>query len=239
MLNTLGDIEQDVLVKLQSSTSIAFHTEAILDEWINIAHRFTAGYKKWPFTEGRVSTTYASLVTDETDNLRGEYPEGWKHDSIRILQVGGKRFQKTNYEDFLIYREEQEGGTDKIFTDFGGNYYINPNADASGSVVVWGQYTPAQFDNTDKTAQTVFSNRDEDGNEAIVEEVLSYALSRQRNVEESLLHHQRAVQILEGIWQRMKDEQFGYQTKDRGIFKRVDVLEGATRDEIFKRDQFY
>jgi hypothetical protein len=239
MLNNLGDIETDVLVKMQTSTTIGFYTEAILDEWINIAYRWATGQKKWPFTEGRISTTYASLTTDDAGELVGEYPEGWKHDSIRLLQIGGKRMQKLSFEDYMIYREEQSSGEDKVYTDFSGRYYVNPNADVSGTILAWGQYTPNILDTTDKSALTVFSNRDEDGNEAIVEEVLSYAKKREKNFTESLAHHQKAVAILELMWQRIAQEQFAYHTKDRGIFKRVDILAGAAHDEVFKRDQFY
>lgn len=38
MLNTQADIENDVLVQLNASTTIAFYTETIIDTWISKAH---------------------------------------------------------------------------------------------------------------------------------------------------------------------------------------------------------
>lgn len=236
MYNTLGDIKNDVLVKLGGDTTIAFYTDTILNTWINGAYTFAASYKKWPFTERRDNTQTWSSSTEEYS-----YPSDFKADSIRILQVGGKRLQKLNFEDYQIFREEESDSADKVFSDFGRTYFINPNIDTSGTVTVWGQYQIAALDGTDPSATTVFSGREEEGNEAIIEEVLSYAKLKEKKFQEANAHHQRAVFILEGIWDRVQAEQFGYHThKARGgMFKRIDVLEGAVEDELLKRDQFY
>ncbi len=240
MLNNVSDIKNEFLVRNQTSTAIAFYTDTILNDWLREATQWSASYKKWPFTEGRVSTTYASLVTSEDGDLVGEYPEGWRSDSIRILQIGGKRLQKLNFEDYQIFREESPDSADRVYSDFSRRFYVNPQTDLGGSVVMWGQYTP-NVDATDETAITVFSNNEEEGNYAVVEEMMSYARIREKKVQESLVHHQKAMQILDGIWQRIKDEQFGYQThRDRGgIFKQINVLDGAIEDEMFHRDRWY
>ena len=235
MLNTAYDIIDEVLVRGNvSSTSVtgALYTDTILRDWVDTAHRWVAGYRKWPFTEGRVSTTYAA--TEETP-----YPEGWKPDSIRLLTVGGKRFRKLTFQDYQRYKEEQTTGQDPVFSDFGFTLFLNVNASVSGTMIVYGQYTPTSIDVTDNTATTVFSNRDEDGNEAMVEEMLSYAMKREKKMDEALTHHNRAVALLEGIWKRFTDEQFGYQTKDRGMFEYFDVLNGASQDDLIRRDRFY
>jgi len=106
--------------------------------------------------------------------------------------------------------------------------------------VAWGQYAPVNIDVTDLTAQTVFSDGDEEGNEAIVEEVLSYANTREKKENEVNFHHTRATQILDNLWNRIKDEQFQYQThRSRGgMFKRINVLGGGVDDELIRRDQF-
>ena len=241
MLNTQGDIKNDVLVQGQISTTIAFFTDTILNTWISKAHTWASARHKWPFTEGRVSTTYASLSTQEDGYLVGEFPEGWKSDSIRLLTIDGKEVGKRNFYEFRTFLENNSSNNKRIFSDFGRRYFINPSIDLSGTVTVWGQYTPAPLDGTiaDATNYTVFSNNEEEGNEAIVEEVLSYVKKRESKLQESIAHHQRAVEILEEIWQRIKDEQYAYQTEDNdGMFKRIDVLGGALRDDLFKRDQF-
>lgn len=238
-MRTQADIKDDFLIQNQKSTTAAFYTDAILSDFIDKAHKYSAGFKKWPFTEGRQSTTFASLVTDEDGFLRGEFPEGWKPETIRLLKIGGKRLIKKDFQKFHQYFEENASADDRFFTDRGLNYYINPNIDLSGTVTVWGQYTPATIDATDDTAKTVFTDNAEEGNEAIVEFMLSYAMKREKKKAEALSHVKEGQRILNEIWDRIKDEQFDYEgTPDDGMFERIDVVEGALRDDLFKRDQF-
>src|SRR3990167_4637804 len=177
MIANFGDIKNDVIRKLGISTTAAFYTDTILNEWIRQGARWGTSYKKWPFTEGRISTTYTA--TEEWNF------EGVKADSIRLLQVGGKRFQKLNFEDYQIFKEEE-------------------------------------------------------GNEAIVEEVLSYAKTRELKENETNFHHTRATQILDNLWTKINSEQFQYQTHRArgGMFKRINVLGGGVDDELIRRDQF-
>lgn len=237
MLNNVGDIIDEFLVRGNITTTSGFYTDTIIQDWTRIAHDWATAFHKWPFTEGRVSTTYSTATNDMGDVVL-PYPEGWKADSIRLLQIGGKRLQKITLEDYQIFREEQSSADDRIFSDFGLEYYINPNADVSGTVTAWGQYTPI-IDPTDLTVKTVFSNAGNEGNEAIVNEMLSYANLKEKKANEATYYHTKAMEILEGIWKRYGDEQYGYHTKDRGMWKRLDIISGQPLDEMFKRDQFY
>ncbi|MBT7339381.1 MAG: hypothetical protein HN802_06840 [Candidatus Jacksonbacteria bacterium] len=233
MLVTSNDIKNDVIVKLGITTTTAFYTDAILDDWIQQAERWATAYRKWPFSEGKQETTYTSA--NEEWNF-----EGIKADSIRILQIGGKRFEKVTFEDYQIFKEEEASGTDKIFSDFGRTVYINPNTDASGTLTTWGQFPPVAIDMTELTSTTIFSNGDEEGNTAIVEEVLSYANTREKKEDVANFHHDRATQILDGVFKNYLDEQFNYKTyKTRGgMFKRVNVVHGDIQDALIKRNQF-
>ena len=232
-----GDIINDILVQLGVSTTVAFYTDTIMDDWTDKAHQWAAGTYKWPFTEGRVNTTYAA---DASLEVGFNYPEGWKPDSIRLLQVGGKRFTKLNFLNYQEFREDFPDDEKKVFSEHARLYFINPNADVSGTTTLWGQYTPAALAETDSSVLTVFSDVADEGNEAIAQEVLSYAKIKEKKLEESIAHHKLAKQILDDLWKRVQDEQFAYQNiEGDGLFKRIDVLGGALRDDIFKRDQFY
>lgn len=234
MITTSGDIKTDILNKLGVSTTSAFYTDAILNNWIKSATRWATSYKKWPFTEGRVSTTYTSA------NEEWSF-EGYKADSFRIVQIGGKRLEKLNFEDYQIFKEEDSGANDRVFSDFGRLVFINPNIDLSGTLTAYGQYTPIDIDMTDTASTTVFSNGDEEGNEAIVEEVLSYAKIREKQEQESGYHHTRAMQILDSVYQKVAQEQFNYKTHRTrgGMWKRIDVVEGGVASDSISRDQFY
>jgi len=217
------DIKNQVLVRLGASTTLAYYTDTILTNWFTLAHKWATSYKKWPYTEGKESTTYASSSEEYA------YPEGWRPDSIRLLQVGGKRHQKLNFEDYQIFREEQSSSKDRVFTDYMNRYFINPNTDASGTITVWGQYQPT-WDITDEDFKTVFSNIDEDGNEAIINRMLSYAMEREKKGQESVNFLQKGQLLLDAMWKRIQDEKFGYQGKDRGMWKDFDVLGGDYND---------
>lgn len=231
-MKTFGDIKDEVLVRGQISTTVGFHTDTSVNDHLDHAHVWASSYKKWPFTEGRVSTTYAS--TEEWSF------EGYKADSFRILQIGGKRLTKLNFEDYQIFREEEPSADDRVFSDFGRLVFINPSSGLSGTLTAWGQYQPAAWDTTDLTATTVFSNFDDEGNEAIVNEALSYVKTREQNLNEANAYHEKAKQILDGVWNRVQAEQYAYQTHpDRGgMFKRFDVLRGNEVEELRLEDQF-
>lgn len=239
-LRTRDDIFLEVLVRSNRATTDAFVTDAMLKNWFVQAHTWAAGAHKWPATEGRVQTTYTAV---EEWNF-----EGYKADSFRIVTIGGKRLQKLNYDDYLLFKEAEPSATDRVYSDFGRTLFINSSVDASGTLVCYGQFTP-QIDLTDETGLTVFSGFDEEGNEAIVERMLAYYYSRQspsasarggKVVSESIVHQQEALTILERLWQRILDEQAMYQTaRDRGgMFRRFSVLSGLQDDELWRRDQW-
>src|SRR3990170_5148363 len=131
---TISDLLQEITVRLGTDTTTAIYTDAILERWIDQAHRWAAGQHKYPFTEGKVTTTYTTVEAKL-------YPEGWRSDSIRLLQIGTDtpaRLQKLTFEDYQIYRENNPSGTDRIYSDFAGEFYINPNIDLSGTTTLWG-----------------------------------------------------------------------------------------------------
>ncbi len=248
-LRTNSDIITEVLVRNNRTTTDAFITDSTIQGWLKDAHTWAAAYKKWPMTEGKNSTTAASGVTSPEGYITISYPEGYNADSIRLITVGGKRTLKKNFYKFQSYFEDNPNDTTKLYTDFSRVIYVNPNAASlSGTWVAWGQLNVPTLDDTDPNATTVFSYAEEDGNDAIVEKVLSYALVREKSpvgiqrgkiISASSLHAQNADAILLDIWTRIQEEQAMYQdTLDEGMYKRFDVLRGGFKEDIFKRDQW-
>ncbi len=254
MLNTVGDIITEVLTRNSRSTTDTFLTDAILRTWVQQAHLWAASYKKWPFTEGKASTTFTTAVTDDMGNTVLQYPEGWKADSIRILTIGGKRLQKLEFSSFLRFLENnssnnQQNNT-RIFSDYARQLYVNTGIDVSGTMTVYGQYTPS-IDPTDLTATTIFSGFDEEGNEAIVTMMTSYlhtkeggtgVLVRGKPVSPAIIAEQKAISILEQVFKRVGDEQYGYQTRDQSMFDYVDIIRGRglgnNNNGRFREDQW-
>lgn len=221
MLLTFADIQKDVVDKMGISTTTAYYTDALLGRWIQQAHRWATSYRKWPMTEGRISTTFTGAEEWSFEGIKG--------DSVRMLLIDGKRHKKLNYEDYLIMREEKPNGNDRVFSDFGRLVVVNPYTDASGTMVAYAQYAPTDIDITDHTATTVFSNGDEEGNEAIVEKVLEFAYTKEKKEKDAAVHGAKAVNILESLWKKYADEQYTNQTHPSrdGMFERIDVLGGG------------
>lgn len=253
-LRTQGDIITDFLVKMNQSTTSGFYTDLILTTWASNAHAWAASRYKWPFTEGRYSTTSASLGSNEDGYTTLEYPDGFRSDSIRLLTIGGKKFFKKNFYKFRDFLEDNPQDTTNLFTDFARRVYINPGAASlSGTVTAWGQINPVPFASDAgiqvPTDLSLFTDAENEGNEAIVEKMISYALVREKSptsiirgkmVSASAFHNSIAEGILDGVWKRISDEQFGYQdTLNEGMYKRFDVLRGGFKEDVFRRDQWF
>lgn len=253
MLNTVGDIITEVLARNNRSTTDTFITDAMLRGWLQNAHTWATSLHKWPFTEGKSSTTFTTAVQDDLGNTIVQYPEGWKADSIRIITLGGKRLQKLEFSSFLRFLEnfsQANNNNMRVCSDYGRQIYVNTGIDVSGTFTVYGQYTPA-IDPTDLTATTIFSGFDEEGNEAIVEMMTSYlhtreggtgVLIRGKPVSAGIIAQQNAVNLLEGIWKRVQDEAYGYQTRDQSMFDHFDVVRGRgsnnNNTDRFRENQF-
>lgn len=236
-MRTRDDIFTEVLVRNNRSTTDAFISDTSLKSWYKEAHAWASSAHKWPFTEGKASTTYSTSNIDDLGNAVVAYPEGWKADSVRILTIGGKRIKKTEFESFLRFIENNAGNTARMFSDYGRQLYVNVNADVSGTLVAFGQYMPI-IDVTDETGITIFSDFDEEGNEAIVEKMSSFLKRREHLTEEAELHDKRAGEKLAEIWKRVQDEQYKYPTKDQSMFEPFDVLRGESGFNQYKRNQF-
>lgn len=244
-----GDIITEFLARMNVSTTVGFYTDARLTSWASNANQWAAARYKWPMTEGRYSTTSASLGTNEDGYTTLAYPEGFRADSVRVLTIGGKRFDKKIFNKFQGFLEDNSSDTSNIYSDFMRTILINPNAaDRSGTVVAWGQYNvaPLATDTSgagvtvqDPTALTIFSGVEEDGNEAIVEKMLEYAFLKEKDTKNADYHGAKASGILDRIWKRIQDEQAMYQTtKGDSMFERIDVASGNLESDIFRRDQF-
>src|SRR3990167_2531423 len=236
MLNNVGDLISEVLVRNNRTTTDAFITDAMLQDWVRDSNKWATAYHKWPFTEKR---DFSSTWSGTEEVAYTDLGVGYRTDSIRMILVGGKRLRKINYKDYLTFREEQSSSTDRVFSDYGRTVFINPNADVSGSLVTYGQYTPS-IDPTDLTATTIFSDYDEEGNEAYVEKMTSFLKRREHLAEEAELHDQRASAKLEEIWKRILDEQYKYQghAAAGGQWEHFDVIKGRGTKDWSKENQF-
>jgi len=236
MIDSVGNIINEVLVRNNRTTTDSFISDTMLEDWLREANNYCVSQYKWPLSEVRDQTT-AWTGTEEV--AYSSFGINFKADSIRILQIGGKRLQKINFEKYQDFREDLPSSTEKYFSDFGRVLFINPNCGLNGTIAAFGQYM-AVIDPTDTTATTIFSTFDEEGNEALVEKMTSYMKRREHLPQEAELHDQRADMVLAKLWKKIQNEQYEYQSgsESDGLWKRFDAVEGGFSDTLFKRDQF-
>ena len=160
MLNTTADIINEILVRNNRTTTDSFITDDMLEDWLREANTYCAAKYKWPLSEVRDQSTSWN-GSEEIDY--SSFGVDFKADAVRILQIGGKRLRKTQFEEYQTQREEFPSSSDRMFSDFARVIFVNPNADVSGTITAWGQYTPT-IDPTDDTATTIFSTFYPEGN---------------------------------------------------------------------------
>lgn len=231
-MRTRDDLFTEVLVRNNITTTDTFITDATLKNWFRDAHIWAASFHKWPMTEGRVSTTF--VATEEW------MIEGYKADSFRMIQIGGNRLTKLNFEDYQTFREEEPSGDDRVFSSFGKLVFINPYVGLTGTMTAWGQFQP-YVDVTDETGVTIFTDWNDEGNEGIFEKMTCFLKHRLGNASDAELHDQRAAAKLDEVWKHYQQEQFKKQTHpdSGGMFKRFDVLAGTSGDQCASNsDQF-
>ena len=57
-------------------------------------------------------------------------------------------------------------------------------------------------------------------------------MTKQKKFKDAIIYEEKAKQILAEIWERVRDEQYGYQNYDKEMFKRIDILGGETEDNF-------
>ena len=235
-LNTVADIIGEVLVRNNRTTTDSFITDTMLEDWIRQANKYCTAFKKWPLSEIRdKTTTWAG--TEEVPY--SSFGINFKADSIRILQVDGKRVEKIQFEKYQNFREDYPSDNRRVFSDFQRTLFINPNADISGTIAAFGQHQP-DLDPTDASATTIFSDFDEEGNEGIVQKMTEFVKEREHLPDEANLYNQKTDITLTKLYEKIQAEQYKYQSgrNSEGMFKRFNITGGGFRDDIWNRDQF-
>lgn len=231
MLNTTVDIAGEFLLRMNQSSAMAFYADATILQWYNEAHYTSAAEHFWPFTEN-VDTSITFAAGTEIYAR----PANIKSFSTRILTVGTNPaylIDKYDFESYVKFRELVNTASDRAWTEFANNIYINPNLDVSGVVTLYSQKNPSQITTMNDSGNTsVFTNREEEGNDGIVEFMQYLAYSREKNPEEARLHLDRWQAVMDKIWKRITDEMFAFKPKDRGMWKRFNVIKGNTINDF-------
>ena len=165
---TLLEAKQNLARKLSIDyTDIAnngLFSATDLTEAINLAVLRAWDLKPWDFTEGAKSTTTSS--TEYYD-----YPDTIVTSSANILTIGGKRFRKVMFKDYLDYKESNPNGTDKIWSEYNGYIFANQSAYSVGATMdVYGKLKAPKLaaDADLMPFSPVSDNNEYSGNQAVI-----------------------------------------------------------------------
>lgn len=201
------------------STDVIVTTTQI-KRWLNLGKNKALTYKKWPFLEYK-----GSDLIDATGNY--PYSTLMKTKSAWLVRVGGEKYDKIRYEDYLHYLEDEPAGTDKVWAEFDRTIYINGNACTVGDAIeIYG--TAGVVDLSADGDTSPFSEAEPSGDEAIVNYAVAKGLKKlgaSRGEIADVINE--ANQILNDIWDRMTEAMPREQTKKTPFFKKVDLLNGT------------
>lgn len=214
------DFQNAILDDLSVDSSNTFYNTPMIKRLINRAVRKAAAAYDWPYTE-------RALKRDsESGQEYYNYPENWKPDSIKKLKYNGEKYDKKRFQDYEDYQEEYgTGATDKIFSDYRNRYFINPAPaqDIAGGIEIWGQEIPD--DMVDDTDTTPFSAEPE------IEEIIidiTRGLILQKNKGSDMARSDKIIKeamvLLSLVWDKVKKRQTGYKSKNKSMFKRLNLF---------------
>jgi hypothetical protein len=204
------------------STDVAI-TTTMIKRWLNMGKDWALAYKRWPFLEVK--------GTDLIDSTGAyPYPTLMKTKSAYLVRVNSKRFVKIRYEDYLAYLEDDSDGDDKVWAEFDRTIYINGNACTVGQAVeIYGIEGVADMSADANT--TPFSDAEPSGDEAVIKFAVAKGLKKVGgSTADANNLMAEARDILERIWDRLMEAAPREQLKTTPLFKRIDILDGTTRD---------
>jgi len=208
-------------------TSNDLFSETELTRWLTIARDEIVAKHPWPITEGKRDLA----VVGGQEEYR--YWSDMKSDSIRYLSVNGKRYRKLLFESYLKYREDYSSGQGRYFSDRARRIYINPLVtDFANTIRAYGQIQVSIAINSTITT-TIFSDAEPEIDEAIIQLAYSIALSseKMKNPTQGRKERTESFEKVDGIWDKIATRQHTYQTKDKPMFRKLNILEGTIGGE--------
>lgn len=179
--------------------------------------------ERWQFTLDALKTIVSA---DDLSNGYLDYPNTFEDESLFLLTVNGGEWGKRNFADYQRYFSDNPSATDKLWSEFKREYFVNVNSLALGEeIVVHGKLrAPTMVNPTDKLPFSPENDNDENsGNRAIVE--LAYAdildSDKKKNAAGAEVARKKGLGMLAALWAPMAARRSQEQPQNRGFFDNV------------------
>jgi len=172
MPTTRGDIETEVIARLQVASNSTLYPSARITTIVQNAYLWATQLVVWhDLVRARTTGTVANQEYYD-------YPENFRSESIIRMEVDGVEYNRKNFEDYLDFIKNNPTSTKKIFASFGRQFFVHPIPTTNGSanLIAWGAIQADTLSLT--TSVPVFSYNKEEANEAVIKKALSIALIR-------------------------------------------------------------
>lgn len=171
-MQTREDMENELVTRLQVASNSTRFTSSRITELIQNATTWAGGLYVWnELVRGRRTSTVASQEYYD-------YPGDFRSETIIRVEIDDLEYDRKNFEDYLDFKKEFPNSTDRIFANYGRQYFVfpTPTSNGSGNLVVWGAVQHPALSTAE--TKTIFSDSNEQGNEAIVKKAFSVAIVR-------------------------------------------------------------
>lgn len=209
-MQTFEQLKAELVSRLQVASNSTLYPDSRIEDLIQDAYMWATGI--YPFAE----LTRARTATQGGTNYYFDYPQDFRTDSIDEIYVDGVPYDRKAFKDFREYRRNNPSTTEeKIFADYGRQYFIFPTPILGAKIDTYGQIQAPQL--TNPTDTTIFSLSDQQGNEVIVKKALSVAIKR-NDVNLAVSEEKDALGLLTKIFANQKARQQTEQKLDQPYF---------------------
>ena len=193
-----------------SSTSSLFPSDTI-DAALNRVYIKVGGLFRWPALE------YAKKTSAVKDQEYYDAPDIWRPDSMFRLEIDDERYgnepdgSPMDFGDYLTWKLENEGSTEKKWAVQWLRYFIYPTPTANGdnNISVWGQKNVTEL--SEDGDVTIFSYSMPECNEALVLETVA-VLKKKGELEKSgQMYSAEALQTLTVAYNKIRQEKAKYE----------------------------
>lgn len=198
---------------LMAATSSTLYSTDRIKELLQSAHLWATGFFDWPELQRGRKTTLPAVLDGEQYI---DYPEDFRTDTLtEFIYVDGKPYRKKTWNDFQEHKRLNPTSTKRVFGDFGRQIFIFPYYTVGVQVDMWGQIQAEQM--TLSSDITIFSKRDETGNEAIVRKAFADAVRRSDSTLADS-EEKNAIGLLTTIWNKVAGRQQYKQPLNKSMF---------------------
>lgn len=229
------EIKDDLSLNASEFQIDGFYSDAVIDRAINRALLFIGSLFRWAQTEKAYhvtpEATGQTTITGETTKAQEyyNYPSDFVSESIRRVTVANVELKKISFQEYTRYREKYPDGKDLIWSDYGRQYFINPNlliGTLTNIVSIWGNIKPAKL--SGGTDTHAFSN-DSDIEEAMIAYALGLLYEKGRGSMQKVGQAKRkeAIDLASALNVKQRRAQSEYQSKDTPMFTHIDIIRGG------------